>query len=81
MARKFTAYTDGRYIYEIKEVVPKAWYIVAYLIQNNRKWNVHRMLGKVDAKAIKRDHWGNKYTARSVLDLVAQEKGWKEWGV
>lgn len=81
MARKFKAYTDGRYIYETKEVVPKAWYIVAYLMHGNRKGNVHRMLGKVDAKAIKRDHWSNKYTARSVLDLVAQEKGWKEWEV
>ena len=79
MARKFKAYTDGRYIYEIKEVVPKTWYIVAYLLLNNRKGNVHRMLGKVDAKAIKREHWRTKYIAQSVLELTAQEKGWMEF--
>lgn len=81
MARKFTAYTDGRYIYEIKEVVPKAWYITAYLIQGGHKGNVHRLLGRTDAKCINRDHWTSKYTAQTKLELAALQKGWKEWRV
>ena len=79
MARAFKSYTDGRYVYEINEVVPNTWYIAAYYIVAKRKGSVCKTLGRVDAKCIKREHWASKYTAQDILERAALEKGWKEW--
>ena len=79
MARAFKSYTDGRYVYEIKDVVPNTWYIAAYYIVSKRKGSVCKTLGRVDAKCIKREHWASKYTAQDILERAALEKGWKEW--
>ena len=79
MAREFKIYTDGQFCYVVKEIVPNDWYIVAYYMIYGKPNKVCKTLGLADAKCIKREHWRSKYTAQSILERAALEKGWKEW--